>query len=66
MSIVHVVRRHAYWLLPLLSAAFVALLGARLITLSVSERSQQLRRAAESDVVQHTGRIEVFDSVGSE
>ena len=39
MSIVHVVRRHAYWLLPLLSAAFVALLGARLITLSVSERS---------------------------
>ena len=58
MSIVHVVRRHAYWLLPLLSAAFVALLGARLITLSVSERSQQLRRAAESDVVQHTGRIE--------
>ena len=58
MSIVHVVRRHAYWLLPLSSAAFVALLGARLITLSVSERSQQLRHAAESDVVQHTGRIE--------
>src|SRR5262249_8708602 len=51
-------RRHSYWLLPLAAAALVALSGARLITLSVRERSEQLRRAAESAVLRHGGRIE--------
>jgi len=53
-----VLRRHSYWLLPLLAAMLVALLGARLITLSVQQRSEQLRRAAQSAVVQHASLIE--------
>jgi diguanylate cyclase (GGDEF)-like protein len=53
-----VLRRHSWWLLPLCAAAIVALIGARLITLSVRERSGQLRRAAQSAVLQHTSLIE--------
>jgi diguanylate cyclase (GGDEF)-like protein len=52
-------RRHSYWLLPLLAAALVALLGARLITLNVRERSAQLRRTAEALVLRHASLIEV-------
>jgi len=51
-------RRQSYWLLPLLAAALVALGGARLITLSVRERSAQLRTTAESAVQRHGSRIE--------
>ena len=52
------VRRNAHWLMPLLAAALVALVGARLITLSVHERSDQLQRAAQSAVLRHAGLIE--------
>ncbi|HTL93566.1 MAG TPA: EAL domain-containing protein, partial [Steroidobacteraceae bacterium] len=51
-------RRHSPWLLPLLAATLVALLGARLITLSVQERSQQLRQTAQSAVLRHASSIE--------
>ncbi|HKD53116.1 MAG TPA: EAL domain-containing protein [Steroidobacteraceae bacterium] len=51
-------RRHSWWLLPLLAATVVALIGARLVTLSVRERSEQLRRTAQSAVLRHTSRIE--------
>jgi diguanylate cyclase (GGDEF)-like protein len=54
----NVLRRHAYWLLPLMAAAVVAVLGARLITLSMRERSEQLRRAAESSALRHARQIE--------
>src|SRR5262249_3199595 len=51
-------RRHSWWLLPLVAATVVALIGARLVTLSVRERSEQLRRTAQSAVLRHAGRIE--------
>jgi diguanylate cyclase (GGDEF)-like protein len=51
-------RRQAYWLLPLLAAVLLGLLGARLITLSVRERALQLRRGAESTVLTQARRIE--------
>ncbi|MBV9725696.1 MAG: bifunctional diguanylate cyclase/phosphodiesterase [Gammaproteobacteria bacterium] len=51
-------RRQAYWLLPLLAALLLGLLGARLISLSVRERAAQLRRSAESAVLAHARRIE--------
>jgi len=51
-------RRQSYWLLPLLAAALVTLLGARLITLSVRERSAQLRHAAQVAVARHADLIE--------
>jgi diguanylate cyclase (GGDEF)-like protein len=53
-----VVRRHSSWLAPLIVAAVVALVGARLITLSVHERTTQLRLAAQNAVVRHTRLIE--------
>jgi len=53
-----VLRRHSPWLLPLLAATLVAVLGARLITLSVHERSEQLRQAAQSAVLRHASLIE--------
>jgi diguanylate cyclase (GGDEF)-like protein len=55
---VGLLRHHTYWLLPLLAAALVALLGARLITLSVRERSEQLRGTAQSLVLRHASLIE--------
>jgi diguanylate cyclase (GGDEF)-like protein len=55
---VSVLRRHSWWLLPLLAAATVALIGARLVSLSVRERSEQLRRTAQATVLQHSRRIE--------
>jgi diguanylate cyclase (GGDEF)-like protein len=54
----NLLRRQSYWLLPLLAAALVTLLGARLITLSMRERSAQLRGAAQSAVARHAGLIE--------
>ena len=45
---VKVLRRHAWWLLPLLAAALVALIGTRLVALGVHERAEQLRRAAQA------------------
>jgi len=54
----NILRRHSYWLLPLAAAALVTLSGTRLITLSVRERSAQLRRTAESTVLRHSSRIE--------
>ncbi len=51
-------RHHSSWLLPLLTAAIVLLLGARLITLNVRERAEQLRRTAESAVLRHASSIE--------
>ena len=53
-----VLRRHFFWLLPLLAAVLVGLLGARLVMLSVRERSGQLQRTAHSTVLQHARRIE--------
>ncbi|HEY6823668.1 MAG TPA: hypothetical protein VI195_04470, partial [Steroidobacteraceae bacterium] len=53
-----VLRRHSYWLLPLLAATLVALLGAQLIRLSVHERSEQLRQSAQSAVLRHASLIE--------
>jgi len=52
-----VVRRHGIWLLPLMCAALVTLAGARLITLSVRERSQQLRRLAQMTAARHADQI---------
>jgi diguanylate cyclase (GGDEF)-like protein len=52
------VRRNAHWVMPLLAAALVALVGARLITLSVQQRSDQLRRTAQSAVLRHASLIE--------
>ena len=40
-------RRHSHWVLPLIAATVVLLVGARLITLSVRERSEQLRVTAQ-------------------
>ncbi len=51
-------RRQGYWLLPLLAAVLLALLGARLIALSVRERAAQLHRSAESAMVRHAQLIE--------
>jgi diguanylate cyclase (GGDEF)-like protein len=51
-------RRQAYWLLPLCAALLVALLGTRLIALSVHERAEQLRRSAQSAVLEHARRVE--------
>jgi diguanylate cyclase (GGDEF)-like protein len=51
-------RRHSYWLLPLITALAVAAVGARLITLSVRERSLQLRATAQTTVRQHSQTIE--------
>jgi diguanylate cyclase (GGDEF)-like protein len=53
-----VLRRHSWWLLPLCAAGIVGLIGARLITLSVRERSEQLRRTAQAAVLEHTSLIE--------
>jgi diguanylate cyclase (GGDEF)-like protein len=53
-----VLRRHSWWLLPLIAAAIVALIGARLVSLSVRERSEQLRRTAQAAVLQHARQIE--------
>ena len=52
------VRRNAHWVMPLLAAALVALVGARLITLSVHQRSDQLRRTAQAAVLRHASLIE--------
>ena len=51
-------RRQGYWLLPLVAAVLVALLGTRLVMLSVHERAGQLRRTAESAVLRHARSIE--------
>src|SRR5579863_9757985 len=51
-------RRHSYWLLPLITALVVAAVGARLITLSVHERSLQLRATAQTTVRRHAQAIE--------
>lgn len=51
-------KRHSIWLLPLLAAVIVLSVGARLITLSVRERSQQLRVGAEHVVLRHATAIE--------
>ncbi len=51
-------RRYSHWLLPLLAAATVVLVGARLITVSVHERAQQMRLAAQSVAVRHARAIE--------
>ena len=53
-----VLRRHSWWLLPLCAAALVALIGTRLVTLNVRERSEQLRHTAQAAVLQHASRIE--------
>ena len=55
---VKVLRRHAWWLLPLLAAALVALIGTRLVALGVHERAEQLRRAAQAAVLRHAQLIE--------
>jgi diguanylate cyclase (GGDEF)-like protein len=51
------IRRYSHWLLPLIAGAVVALVGARLITLSVRERSQQMRLTAQTAVERHTRAI---------
>jgi len=51
-------KRHAWWLLPLLAAALVALLGTRLVVLGVHERAEQLRRTAQAMVTRHARLIE--------
>jgi diguanylate cyclase (GGDEF)-like protein len=53
-----VFKRHSVWLLPLLAAAIVLSVGARLITLSVRERSAQLRVSADRLVTRHAAAIE--------
>jgi diguanylate cyclase (GGDEF)-like protein len=53
-----ILRRHSRWLAPLIVAVTVALVGARLITLSVRERTGELRQAAQSTVQRHTRLIE--------
>ena len=39
---VQALRRHAWWLLPLLAAALVALLGTRLVVLGTHERADKI------------------------
>jgi diguanylate cyclase (GGDEF)-like protein len=51
-------RRYSHWLLPLLAAAAMVLVGARLITVSVHERAQQMRLAAQSVAARHARAIE--------
>ena len=51
-------RRYSYWLLPALAAVIMALAGARLISVSVRERAEQMRLAARTVVVRHAGSIE--------
>jgi diguanylate cyclase (GGDEF)-like protein len=51
-------RGHSNWLLPLITVLVVAVVGARLITLSVHERSLQLRAAAQGSLQRHSQAIE--------
>ena len=51
-------RRHSHWVLPLIAATVVLLVGARLITLSVRERSEQLRVTAQRVVATRARSIE--------
>jgi diguanylate cyclase (GGDEF)-like protein len=53
-----VLRRHAYLLLPVLTAVVVLLAGARLIDVSVHERAAQMRLAAEAVATRHAVAIE--------
>jgi diguanylate cyclase (GGDEF)-like protein len=53
-----VMRRYSYWLLPLIAGTLVALTGARLLTLSVRERSQQLRVTAQTAALRHARLID--------
>ena len=52
------VRRASSWLAPLVVAVVVLLVGARLISLSVRERTEQLRVAAETSVARHAQLIQ--------
>ncbi|HEX4389469.1 MAG TPA: bifunctional diguanylate cyclase/phosphodiesterase [Steroidobacteraceae bacterium] len=51
-------RRYSHWLLPFLAAATVLVIGARLITVGVTERSRELHRAAQTAVVSHARLID--------
>ena len=51
-------RRYSHWLLPLLVAAAIVLVGARLITVSVHERAQQMRLSAQTVAARHARLIE--------
>ena len=52
------VRNHSSWLAPLVVAVAVLLVGARLIALSVAERTDELRVTAQSAVSRHTRLIQ--------
>ncbi|MBV8911036.1 MAG: GGDEF domain-containing protein, partial [Gammaproteobacteria bacterium] len=51
-------RRHARWLLPALTALAVLLAGARLIEVSVHERSGQMRLNARAAAARHAASIQ--------
>jgi diguanylate cyclase (GGDEF)-like protein len=53
-----VLRRNAYWLLPALTALAVLVAGARLIQVSVGERSRQMRVAARTTAARHAASIQ--------
>jgi diguanylate cyclase (GGDEF)-like protein len=53
-----VLRRYSYWLLPLIAGVLVALAGARLLTLSIRERSQQMRVTAQAAAMRHARLID--------
>jgi diguanylate cyclase (GGDEF)-like protein len=50
--------RYSHWLLPAFAALTVVLAGARLITLSVRDRAEQMRVAAHDVTVRHARSIE--------
>ena len=51
-------RRHAYWLLPALTALAVLVAGARLIEVSVRERTGQMRLTARTTAARHAASIQ--------
>jgi diguanylate cyclase (GGDEF)-like protein len=51
-------KRYSHWLPATVVALLVALVGARLITLSVHERAARMRTAAQGTVVRHARLIE--------
>jgi diguanylate cyclase (GGDEF)-like protein len=53
-----VLRRHAYLLLPALTAVVVLLAGARLIEISVHQRAAQMRLVADTVATRHAAAID--------